>query len=1217
MRKIGIFLFMLSITYVYSQSIPLPPNMCGGATDDASAPLVPGVDGSESLDCGKSSNDYIEYYRHLESYIPDANTAQKTVHINFVIWQNDAGTTNWQNTPAHIQRLEDMIDAQPNSVNAQWYDFNPLPSDPLPGVTHINDKKIRFKLENIFFMQDTQESQSGNVFSKQSKLFAAHPEAKDQMNIHIITYASSGYWGFKTSVNGDPVILTQDDSHNSGYSCDPTCTGTGCPACPVSIACDNGNCYRDWSLMFHLKHELGHGLDLLHTYGTTCCPESCNINALDFLDDVFEVNAPWCTSGPQGNCDICYHTKGNNAHASPNDGETNNLMGNDQDRYLSPKQLGKVHRATSIKSLRKFTSGFSDAPIEVTKNETWDFQMQLYRPLVIKTGNTLTIKCKLYMPQQGYILVENGAKLVIDGGEITKSNPNAGDHWEGIYITGNSNLPQTPGNQGVLEIKNGGKLSHASTAIANYLPGTGGGFYTWGTMGGIIDAQDAIFEDNGRDVELVTYHDGNKPYLAVFDNCQFIRTTDYHRENMLAHITMWDVSGVKITGCTFAHTPSTNFPYGPGAIYTIDATYNVNKNGAGPGCTFTGYADAIRSTYSALATVPNPTTIKAATINNSKHGIYLNSSIGATVANNTINIVTSPDYTPPGSQPGAYGIYMDFSNSFKLYNNTVTGLGTNILDPAVGIVVKDNCGESDKISRNIINNFRWGVSMIGANQNQYDAVYGLTCVCNDFGGTQDNAVDFQKEDGDIAKDQLLAGIGVANNLFSNNPGLAHIDNFGSKFTYHYGSGSGAINGRAEPVPQKVSSLVDLNHVTNFTVDYAEQCSGSAVAPGGELGEIFALEGSLENDRDLRDNLIDNGSTPALEAQIFFADDQTEYQDLYVDMMNMSPYVSIENLLNLIEISEFPELALRNVMVANPHGARENEVWEALVNRQPPLSQQTLNDIEEEQQTFTAMDVLNADISSQQTESHGKSLDLLEFYAEQIAANDDHTTEIKTHLKYRDEAHFRYALIDMYLAEQDFATVQNELDILPIECGLDNFQQLEYNGMIQIYDVLDNYASQSEWGSLEPDDITMLLNIEQTGSGMAVGRARALLKLNQVDIPYIEPMPIDGSMKTNISTAVNRPERPNEAATSFNLYPNPAQKGHTILQWKWFEAGLEEEKALKIYIRDMQGKLINTLTVNDPQSNTKFIPTKGFVPGVYLLTIEQDGKTIDVHRLAIE
>ena len=55
----------------------------------------------------------------------------------------------------------------------------------------------------------------------------------------------------------------------------------------------------------------------------------------------------------------------------------------------------------------------------VTVSEIWDFDIQLYKDIVVKPGATLIIKCKVAMAIDGKIKLEKSAKLIVDGGEIT------------------------------------------------------------------------------------------------------------------------------------------------------------------------------------------------------------------------------------------------------------------------------------------------------------------------------------------------------------------------------------------------------------------------------------------------------------------------------------------------------------------------------------------------------------------------------------------------------------------------------------------------------------------------------------------------------------------------------------------------------------------------------------------------------------------------------
>ena len=83
-----------------------------------------------------------------------------------------------------------------------------------------------------------------------------------------------------------------------------------------------------------LKHELGHCLDLLHTYSGCCSPEDCQPSP-DYLSDVF---------GPAFNSN-CWLQGGWNCNPYNNPLCTSNWMGGWAGAcYLSPLQIAKIHR---------------------------------------------------------------------------------------------------------------------------------------------------------------------------------------------------------------------------------------------------------------------------------------------------------------------------------------------------------------------------------------------------------------------------------------------------------------------------------------------------------------------------------------------------------------------------------------------------------------------------------------------------------------------------------------------------------------------------------------------------------------------------------------------------------------------------------------------------------------------------------------------------------
>lgn len=216
-------------------------------------------------------------------------------------------------------------------------------------------------------------------------------------------------------------------------------------------------------------------------------------------------------------------------------------------------------------------------------------------------------------------------------------------------------------------------------------------------------------------------------------------------------------------------------------------------------------------------------------------------------------------------------------------------------------MVNTNSGAPDQIYNNTIRNFEYGIQAINTNQSSVESMKGLTFQCNTMGpNNDDNETDFF-----VALNGSIAGLQVsqteaAKNQFSLSSSTGHFMNYGPIIIYH-----------AEPSwrPANHTGIAVYSNQNSTLPSCSPWTRPSMVTnPVATIQEIESIETLIGQDKSLLAQPIDEGSTPQLEAQILFASSQSEYQTLYIEMMDISPYVSEENLLNLIDIEDFPELA---------------------------------------------------------------------------------------------------------------------------------------------------------------------------------------------------------------------------------------------------------------------------------------------------------------------
>ncbi len=506
----------------------------------------------------------------------------------------------------------------------------------------------------------------------------------------------------------------------------------------------------------HVFHELGHTMDLWHTFGGDDCAD---------------------TWDPSSGCTYPNTTI-----------NENNVMSYCQNHNtsLSPCQLGRIHRYLETnhpKWITNETCKTDDAEtitITTGQNVTWNGTKHLNGNLVINAGATLTIKCDVFLKELGYIRVLPKGHLIIDGGRVTSECDDK--LFFGIFVLGDENKNQSINNQGLIELKNDASIQNAIIGIR-----TGDFYYdyndlSWpqfcGKTGGIVKCDNSTFRNNRKSIEFMSYHNIVPPPFnyevdnaSYFTDCTFINDNylkgyDYGTANIWGpeFVTAWDVQGIKFDNCNFKEENNSFVPdlsLKTTAIGSYGAKYYVNN------CHFDNLYAGIRagSNFDPM----DYADIKNSTLDNVQQNITTLNQFNDRIAGNIITNQPATSYQNlGGGNINSWGIYTKGSTHFKIHDNKISsnakigGIGSTpfgliyMSDNNNAIITSDSYIENSIIAENTLENQT--ISM-QTEDNNYDLQIG----CNSHVGNSISWFINPISPNGFLNDQ--GGLSVANNNF--------------------------------------------------------------------------------------------------------------------------------------------------------------------------------------------------------------------------------------------------------------------------------------------------------------------------------------------------------------------------------------------------------------------------------------------------------------------
>lgn len=1235
---------LLVILSMYLQSNAQENSNCNGGICCHTNLITPTNGDVPLSNCGSipMSSAFHLRHKHVTSYIPDnssTNIGIKTIRINIIIvGVNEQYPLVWEDDPAlyHFWMEFPFSGVIPH----QFCYVTPPPPNPdacncpTPLVNnYLPDSKIRIEVVNVRYYSDANgELANCNNAAKRSELIEMHltdfPEDIQQLNWYItkdIVY-STGVGGYV-------------ETHNEGGYSNIPYIHSGYGNLPYS---------GQWDLLHrHFPHELGHILNIDHTYQGGASNYSINIidgtgfqtAPYEHLDDVF--------SG-QSTLDVW---DGGHSFAG-----CNNIMGGGLVRWTSPKQMGRMHRSLSMIQTytpsamgnflhaRNYVYGYSDNPLIVQQNETWDFTYKSYSDIVVKRGATLIIKCRLEMVPQAKIVVEPGGRLIVDGGIITSAfcgGPDQEGLWRGIEVWGQDAYNQITlapdgfSYQGKVEVINGAIIEHAQVAIQANRPGTSN------SGGGIIIVENSSILNSWKGLHFTRYQGFSN--ISRIEGSLFEVNDDWKMtNNPVNFIEGWNFRNATVQSNTFINN---NERVAMNGIYLETAGMNIA--GVLPASVET--CDYENQTWLAN---------KFVNLNHGILGVWLGAApsgagIGFTptirknqfencnysiVNRGMPNFIAENNYFQLGDDnleaPYNIGIYQIGGVNYVIQDNCMEQTGTPANTSPIGIVIFNTGGDDHRVQRNKMYDVDYAFLAMNKNKtagsltNPSGTFYkGLQFSCNQNNGQQ--IYDFSITS--VLNQDPMTGIRYlqGGNGFTNQPS-SQIQDAGNIFSHTCDNSeadyyNGVINPFVyfhAPTAPKTPDCYSTAMISTIPITGLQnQCTKGIILtpnppapplPDGRahistlISDYMILNSQFLATAIVYNAVIDNGDPQSL-LQYIYPNSDMSATDIRLALLNVSPNISRDNMALLVkENTLLTNQDLLQIIASNPDLAHDEELLKMLIEKANPMDEWMINFLRYMGTYTTDRTTLEWMFANKSTDRNLQAWEIVH----RLIEDDSSFTQIYEWLDIIGTPGAIYLKAEDMAARNNFSGAYNAINSINAS-KLDRWEIMEHQGMLAWIGLLENLHNSNrniyQLDSTELEALRVYAN-DYVRYGKIGVYAKNVLNVYEPDMHHFELVLPEPNRSRHADRRELKPlSTMNEIAMS--AFPNPAQRQVTIEFSEKIESGT-------VNLYSVTGEKL--LSVKVENSIFVVIDVTQMPQGVYVAVLANtDGEKISETKISVQ
>jgi len=323
-------------------------------------------------------------------------------------------------------------------------------------------------------------------------------------------------------------------------------------------------------------------------------------------------------------------------------------------------------------------------------------------------------------------------------------------------------------------------------------------------------------------------------------------------------------------------------------------------------------------------------------------------------------------------------------------------------------------------------------------------------------------------------------------------------------------------------------------------------------------------------------------------------------------MSNSPYISDTVMESAIEKENvLPNVMIRDVMVANPHNAKDDALIEKIDERTDPMPGYMKAQILQGSSLISVFEELQSNLAFYRQQRTLIFNALVKYYSTDTINPVASADSLMVLLENENSISAKYRLAFLSLEQGAWSLGQNTLNSIPGQFSLTDEELEVHQQLLNYYDLLANLAQEGKtFAEADSVQIEALFDIEETQAGLPSIYARNIL-LALEKISYEEPILMPDFLK---SAAVHE-EYEDLMETLYEHYylkvfPNPAGDYMVIEH----NLEMEPEKAY-VDLRNTKGKIVKHVIVTG-KKNQQTVDVKALKPGIYIATLYVNNKDLE-------